>query len=312
MQELHSATDFALRATKVTARSLGKPMSTMVVQERYLWLNLAEMKDVEKACPHLPGGADRRHRRGLCPAVLGDAEADRGEPAHPAPAWCTVSHRCPREQASICLSPWTPSCVLQSCSALCWIEAERAAFCAIGANGRRNLVEFLQHPRQSDWGWQSDTRPSTIRKEQQLGYLQQLCTHWSLRVPRLANLRCGDGKVPTFHMAFVCHTLACQHLHAKRLWRGSGCGVFHRTPISSRHNSEWPTDRERLVRNPHFLTEGTDTLCPHAPSRTIAGCLGLVLSSSVENLMSGYTCCPFIPVCTGRGSDMQNSLTNIY
>ncbi len=49
MQELRTATDFALRVTKVTARSLGKAMSTMVVQERHLWLNLAEMKDVDKA-----------------------------------------------------------------------------------------------------------------------------------------------------------------------------------------------------------------------------------------------------------------------
>ncbi len=49
MQELRMATDLALRATKVTARSLGKAMSTMVVQERHLWLNLAEMKDVDKA-----------------------------------------------------------------------------------------------------------------------------------------------------------------------------------------------------------------------------------------------------------------------
>ncbi len=49
MQELRTATDFALQATKVTARSLRKAMSTMVVQERHLWLNLAEMKDVDKA-----------------------------------------------------------------------------------------------------------------------------------------------------------------------------------------------------------------------------------------------------------------------
>ncbi len=49
MQELRTATDFALRATKVTARSLWKAMSTMVVQECHLWLNLAEMKDVDKA-----------------------------------------------------------------------------------------------------------------------------------------------------------------------------------------------------------------------------------------------------------------------
>ncbi len=50
MQELCTATDFALRATKVTVWSLGKAMmSSMVVQEHQLWLNLAEMKDVDKA-----------------------------------------------------------------------------------------------------------------------------------------------------------------------------------------------------------------------------------------------------------------------
>ncbi len=49
MQELRMVTDFALRAMKVTARSLGKVMSTMVVQERHLWLNLAGMKDADKA-----------------------------------------------------------------------------------------------------------------------------------------------------------------------------------------------------------------------------------------------------------------------
>ncbi len=49
MQELRTETDFALRVKKVTARSLWKAMSTMVVQERHLWLNLAEMKDVDKA-----------------------------------------------------------------------------------------------------------------------------------------------------------------------------------------------------------------------------------------------------------------------
>ncbi|KAL0155801.1 hypothetical protein M9458_050064, partial [Cirrhinus mrigala] len=48
MQELRTASDFALRATKVTARSLGQVMSTMVVQERHLWLNLAQMSDADK------------------------------------------------------------------------------------------------------------------------------------------------------------------------------------------------------------------------------------------------------------------------
>ncbi|KAI2645877.1 Tyrosine recombinase slr0733 [Labeo rohita] len=49
LQELRAATDFALRGTRVTARSLGQVMSTLVVQERHLWLNLAQMADVEKA-----------------------------------------------------------------------------------------------------------------------------------------------------------------------------------------------------------------------------------------------------------------------
>ncbi|XP_077096768.1 uncharacterized protein LOC143748609 [Siphateles boraxobius] len=46
--KLRAATDLALQATKVTARSLGLVMSTVVVQERYLWLNLADMRDAER------------------------------------------------------------------------------------------------------------------------------------------------------------------------------------------------------------------------------------------------------------------------
>ena len=49
LQELRVATDFALRATKVTARSLGRAMSTLVVQERHLWLTLVDMRDSEKS-----------------------------------------------------------------------------------------------------------------------------------------------------------------------------------------------------------------------------------------------------------------------
>ncbi len=79
MQELRTATDFTLRVTKVTARSLGKAMSTMVVQERHLWLNLAEMKDVDKArfldAPISQGGlfgSSSRPRRSStsCPGVM--------------------------------------------------------------------------------------------------------------------------------------------------------------------------------------------------------------------------------------------------
>ncbi len=43
-------------------------------------------------------------------------------------------------------------------------------------------------------------------------HLQQRCTQWSRWAPRLANLH-WSGR----HLAFVCHALACQHLHATRL-----------------------------------------------------------------------------------------------
>ena len=48
LQELRIATDLALHATKVTARSVGRAMSTMVVQERHLWLCLADMRESDK------------------------------------------------------------------------------------------------------------------------------------------------------------------------------------------------------------------------------------------------------------------------
>ncbi|KAI2646504.1 hypothetical protein H4Q32_024931 [Labeo rohita] len=48
MQELWAATDLTLQATKVTARSLGQAMSILVVQERHLWLNLADMHEPDK------------------------------------------------------------------------------------------------------------------------------------------------------------------------------------------------------------------------------------------------------------------------
>ncbi len=50
-------------------RSLRMAMSTMVVQEHHLWLNLADMKDTDKAhflnAPSPRLGCFRRHRRGL-------------------------------------------------------------------------------------------------------------------------------------------------------------------------------------------------------------------------------------------------------
>ncbi len=72
--ELRAATDLALRATKVTAQSLGRAMSMLVVQERHLWLCLTHMKEQEKVVPECSRVTDRPLRwrcRELCPAVFG-------------------------------------------------------------------------------------------------------------------------------------------------------------------------------------------------------------------------------------------------
>ncbi|XDV50792.1 hypothetical protein PO909_019803 [Leuciscus waleckii] len=48
MGELRTATDLALRSTKVAAHTIGLAMSTLVVQERHLWFILADMRDADK------------------------------------------------------------------------------------------------------------------------------------------------------------------------------------------------------------------------------------------------------------------------
>ncbi len=80
LHELRAATDLALRATKVTAQSLGRAMSTLVVQERHLWLCLTDMKEQEKVqflnASRVTDRPFRRRCRELCPAVFGSTEAD--------------------------------------------------------------------------------------------------------------------------------------------------------------------------------------------------------------------------------------------
>ncbi|ROL50005.1 hypothetical protein DPX16_0376 [Anabarilius grahami] len=47
-KDLRKATDLALRATKATAQAIGRSMASLVVLERHLWLNLTEIKDLDK------------------------------------------------------------------------------------------------------------------------------------------------------------------------------------------------------------------------------------------------------------------------
>ncbi len=48
VKELRRATDLALRATKHTARTVGRSMAGSVAAERHLWLNLTEIREKEK------------------------------------------------------------------------------------------------------------------------------------------------------------------------------------------------------------------------------------------------------------------------
>ncbi len=48
VKELRRATDLALRATKHTARAVGRSMALRWPAERHLWLNLTEIREKEK------------------------------------------------------------------------------------------------------------------------------------------------------------------------------------------------------------------------------------------------------------------------
>ncbi len=48
VKELRRATDLALRATKHTARAVGRSMAASVAAEHHLWLNLTEIREKEK------------------------------------------------------------------------------------------------------------------------------------------------------------------------------------------------------------------------------------------------------------------------
>ncbi len=95
MQELRTATDLTLRAMKVTARSLGKAMSTMVVQERHLWLDLAEMKDSSWRTPISQAGLFGDTVEGFAQQFSAVQKQTEGDPAHPATAGCSGSCGCP-------------------------------------------------------------------------------------------------------------------------------------------------------------------------------------------------------------------------
>ncbi len=177
-------------------------------------------------------------------------------------------------------------------------------YCQAVITNRKDLkLSFTegQNPFRLLWG-----------KEQRLGYLQQRCTQWSLWAPRLVNFHWDDGKVVIFRMAFVCHALACQHLHAIRLRRvqvvalSIGPLCCHDITRSNRQIGNVSVTYVTLV--PWWR----EWRCyvPMPQSWTIAGLHSFSLLSVKPNEWMHLL--PFITVCTGSGAGRQNPLANIH
>ncbi len=129
-QELRSATGLALRAGKVAAQSLGKAMSTGVVQEHHQWLCLVERSDVDKV-----SFLDTLISKAC---LFGDTVEDcaqqfsavqkQTEATHLAPAWCSAPPQSKTQSACRRGRPPVPSRVreqVSSGSAPCWIISRR-------------------------------------------------------------------------------------------------------------------------------------------------------------------------------------------
>ncbi len=129
-QELRSATGLALRAGKVAAQSLGKAMSTGVVQEHHQWLCLVERSDVDKV-----SFLDTLISKAW---LFGDTVEDcaqqfsavqkQTEATHLAPAWCSAPPQSKTQSACRRGRPPVPSRVreqVSSGSAPCWIVSRR-------------------------------------------------------------------------------------------------------------------------------------------------------------------------------------------
>jgi hypothetical protein len=50
ISELRRTADLALRATKESARAIGRSMAAMVATERHLWLSLSDIKEKDRVC----------------------------------------------------------------------------------------------------------------------------------------------------------------------------------------------------------------------------------------------------------------------
>ncbi len=126
LQELLTATDLALRVTKVKAWSLGQTMSTLVVQERHLWLTLADMREAGKH-PFLDSHISQAGLFGEAVESFAQQFSNaqkQMEAFHHILSWWSAAVSTPPQSLRLLSSPRVPSCCLHLRSS--WASA--AAF----------------------------------------------------------------------------------------------------------------------------------------------------------------------------------------
>ncbi len=146
LQELRTATDLALRATKVTARALGQTMSTLVVQERHLWLTLADMREADK------------HRFLDSPisqaGLFGEAVEDFAQQFSAAQKQTEAfRHILPRRSAAVSTPP--PACSPSVCS------SPRAPSCCLHL--RSSSATTAACTTAAAWSWLQETGAARLR-----------------------------------------------------------------------------------------------------------------------------------------------------
>ncbi len=146
LQELRTATDLALRATKVTARALGQTMSTLVVQERHLWLTLADMRESDK------------HRFLDSPisqaGLFGEAVEDFAQQFSAAQKQTEAfRHILPRRSAAV--SSPTAGCSPSACS------SPKAPSC--GLHLRSSSATTAAFPMAAAWSWPQESGAARLR-----------------------------------------------------------------------------------------------------------------------------------------------------
>ncbi|KAL0199601.1 hypothetical protein M9458_002788, partial [Cirrhinus mrigala] len=272
MQELHSATDFALRATKVTARALG-------FRPRVRFLSDAQP-------PQLPAQSPSSPTR------------DPGQQVSAAHSSSAFLQSAPLSGVSPLPLPGCPTAGTSATVPLIPLARRLGAWLALPSPSRWLIrtvrlgyaIQFARCPPKFRGihftSVQSNTDASVLRAE-----IAVLLAKDAIEPVPPAEMKTGFyspyfivprkscGLRPILDLRASnrpLHRLPFRMLTPKRILSCVRCGVFHGSiPNTSLDvTSEWTTEGERLgyICNPRSLKEGTETLCPPATILNYAEC----------------------------------------